>query len=223
MQNYASEAPPNCYFCELAEGRTRSSGPQRELVKRSILRCGELFATPTVSPLRPGHVLVLPFEHSPSFTAWKREAETHRSQQFDQLLSQLVASATADGAHSLVVFEHGMSFSSGTKCGVDHAHTHVMPLRNRVENEAVRLEVSLRLPAGTESHQTGAAEDAEYVALTIVDRGLDQTDHWRSSGSFPSQWLRQLVASAVEPGAATDWRHLTNWDAFDKTNTMLSA
>jgi diadenosine tetraphosphate (Ap4A) HIT family hydrolase len=173
---------------------------------------GDFVALPTVSPLKSGHVLVLPDRHVGSLadlpaSTWHTLLESVRS-----TVTQLAETFSAP----FYFFEHGARIV-GTSCGIDHAHLHVLPLSAAMAN-AVRSRVQVDFPTceqGTFIDILSLA--ARRIGQPYLLHGFDlESIQIAFDSGIPSQYMRQVIAQ-VQQTPKWDWKLLAGRDEFLST------
>jgi diadenosine tetraphosphate (Ap4A) HIT family hydrolase len=198
-----------CDFC--TEGQSgRVSDDYAASIGRSsrvLLRLPALYVIPTLSPLAPNHLLLIPNRHVTSRAQLLRAEFAAITQAEDIIGIRL----SAPGIRTLV-FEHGIGQGLDGGCGISHLHTHMLPLAPDVADRAIDL---LRLSAlgitkrGLHEIQPGES----YVFMRT--HGQAQNSELRA-GEFPSQYLRNLVEDAAGIDR-TSWRDLVRPQFLQET------
>lgn len=159
----------------------------------------EFVVMPTIGPLSPGHVLLMPCRHVTSFA----ELSTSETVSAIRVSSEL-ESALERRFGPTIAFEHGsMNVSDAGGCGIDHAHMHFVPVSRRVSG----------LPPIEDANWRRLGEDwlgelrelsnsrSPYVYMRSLDGGRFVTP----VRSLASQFVRRWVAERI--GRVTwDWR-----------------
>src|SRR5690349_3777774 len=108
-----------CAFC-LEFGPGGSVLAQR----RPTWEFGDFVVAPTIGPLAPGHLLLLPRQHVPAIGMVSQAA----TRELPSLI-ELITSTLEARFGPTISFEHGTSGKEGVGgCGVDHAHMHFVPV-----------------------------------------------------------------------------------------------
>lgn len=177
----------SCDFCvDFGAGEQGSRHRRRPAWVSSVLA-----VTPTVGPLAPGHVLILPHRHATSF-----------GQLSGAECSELLA-ATA-GIESLlarrfggtIAFEHGTSgIPTAGGCGIDHAHMHFVPVASPLNDLPPVPNASWQRLDGDWYGQLRefAIRMTPYVYMRTVDGARFVTP----VRSLPSQFVRRWVAEQL--------------------------
>ena len=177
----------SCPFCEVANRTESSVAPEER-----ILAATEHFvAKPGLGPLSEGYVLVIPRDHSISFSEMDAPLLREASLLTEALASQLRAMYDLPISY----FEHGC-FSGGGRGGacIDHAHLHLLPtavdlsetLASRFRSERIR---GLGALAGYCDRYKRPY--LYYHAPTGVDTTYDVPD------VLESQFLRRLLSQQL--------------------------
>jgi ATP adenylyltransferase len=168
---------------------------------------------PTIGPLIPGHVMLVPREHH--FSILSCPSEILAEGQW--LLERCSLKLRHLYQQAIVVFEHGMTANQRKTCGacIEHAHLHVAPgspsfvssltLNSRGWHSAASFS-ALVSPIGNSPYiMVGLAQpDTRFWARQCVD-------------SVPSQFLRRVFAEQLGKDGDWDWRKNPNPNAFLET------
>jgi histidine triad (HIT) family protein len=101
---------PNCVFCEIAQG-------QRDCVR--VVEQERVLAFMDVSPINPGHILVIPQQHAASF--YDLDEDT---------FVELMVVVRRLAVHLQNVFKPRKVGMLAAGFDVDHAHVHVLPMHD---------------------------------------------------------------------------------------------
>jgi diadenosine tetraphosphate (Ap4A) HIT family hydrolase len=214
MGESISDFSDNCCLCrEISSGEFPTQYRSVYPIKSRVSRLGGAFvALPTVSPLKSGHVLVLPERHVSSLadlpeSTWQTLLESVRS-----TVTQLAETFSAP----FYFFEHGAR-TVGTSCGIDHAHLHVLPLSAAMAN-AVRSRVQVDFPTCEEGTFTDILSlAARRIGQPYLLHGFDLGSMQIAFNSgIPSQYMRQAIGH-VQHTPEWDWKLLTGRDEFLST------
>ena len=209
----------NCCLCgELKCGEMAPELSKRAHLKRRILmETPEFAALPTLSPLRAGHIMVLPRRHIKSFA----QLPQSEHEPFEAFWAKIVKSVQ-EVFGPVVWWEHGVGKGTFGGCGITHAHLHILPLGKR-EFEAVHRALMgqfpkrRRLPAGRTFPLTDIPAERSYLIW-----GESGANSWvATSSQIPSQLVRQLVCQHTGLGE-WDWKQLSNWESFRQTYAQLA-
>ena len=184
-----------CRFCARLEEADSEASEQWSPVRRSE----HLLAVPSIGPLLPGWLLVLPTSHELSFADLSREAAVAAE-------LEEIAAWWADLFGPLSWFEHGpASEGSPVGCGVDHAHMHLVPLGGLDLLALARSYMPSLLfePIGG-VEEIGRCRQAGTPYLYL--RAESGQSWLASSPGIPSQFFRQLIAAAQGRPEEFDWK-----------------
>ena len=120
----------HCGFCqEIRLGSVdRNIAEQYRCESRIFWHSPLNLVMPSVGPLAPGHVLVVPRDHVRN----SRALPTDHKQDILELLSKTELFLSNTFRSGVYVFEHGIpTDQEGGGCGVDHAHIHLLPISSR--------------------------------------------------------------------------------------------
>jgi len=169
--------------------------------RRVIIESDHLALIPSLGPLAPGHVLLVPRDHAPS------SAVCIRSGRWGALSADVTERLRHQYKSSLVSFEHGgAADGSATPCSVAHAHVHYVPVPDDVE-------VTLPGNAWIEIADTAEAladfvADAEYLTVGLPNHR--RFVRLATAHPLQSQLLRQTLATALGRAAIWNWRSHPN-------------
>jgi diadenosine tetraphosphate (Ap4A) HIT family hydrolase len=185
----------NCPFCaRLAD--VRPDDPAEWTV---LARTERFVAVPSVGPLVPGWLLVLPTSHQLSFGDLDST---------DDAATEVESIAASWGAEfgPLTWFEHGpVHEDSVVGCGVDHAHMHLVPLKGL---DLLGL-AAARMPSlhferidGLGDIDSSRQPGSPYLYLRE-----ESGQSWlASSDAIPSQFFRRLIAETQGRPEEFDWK-----------------
>jgi diadenosine tetraphosphate (Ap4A) HIT family hydrolase len=218
MGNPAFERMNSCCLCEeISSGEFPTQYRAVYPIESRLGRMGDDFVVlPTLSPLNPGHILILP--------TWHVGSLADLPESMWQTLLKSVRSAVAQVAEKFSTpfyfFEHGAR-TVGNSCGIDHAHLHVLPLSAEVA-AAVESRVQVDFP----TRERAGFIDVLSLAASCV--GRPYLLHGANLGSIhiafderiPSQYMRQVVAN-LQGAPSWDWKQLSGRDQFLSTCETL--
>jgi len=204
----------SCCICSQVHGEAdgdliASLLPDQPYARRVLLETDKFAVIPSLGPLVPGHSLLCPKAHAPSFAS------------LDPLLHEELDRASDDLSAGLIrlyggeihTFEHGMSAASGrVLCTVAHAHLHVLPLPCDF-----RLDLDDAWTTFDGEHETLLAlvGNDEYVLYSTPD-GAAWVLPARDRIVTP-QYMRRLVAAKLGRARDWNWRTSPNATAADRT------
>jgi ATP adenylyltransferase len=184
-----------CRFC----AQLREADPEASAQWSPVRRGEHLLAVPSIGPLLPGWLLVLPTSHELSFADFG--CDTTVMAELEE-----IAAWWAGLFGPLTWFEHGpVSVGSPVGCGVDHAHMHLVPLEGLDLLALARSAMpSLRFESigGADEISRCRQAGAPYLYL----RSESGQSWLASSRNIPSQFFRQLIAAAQGRPGEFDWK-----------------
>ena len=196
-----------CVFCR--ENRFTLNGKIGLDTREAVLYEDELiYATPDLSPLTAGHLLIVSQEHYNSFANAPRCVIDHL------MKALLYFSEDIFGGREITWFEHGAVFERTGGASISHAHLHLIPqaleLNAIVEKDRKYLK---KIPFSDK----GFADLAfAQPYLWIGNRRDSFLYHVKE---LPSQYLRKMVMQ-VENGNAYDWKE--NYSSDDSIKRYRS-
>lgn len=212
----STQIAQECAFCrELSTGYMPSAYVALAGIQQRVIRRTQNFvALPSVTPITPGHVLILPVMHVTSFSQLPQFLNTA----FMQFCAEVVDHVSSQFG-TVFYWEHGVGYERSGGCGVTHAHLHVMPLGWGIKKRLHQFLTEV-LPS---PEQVAFANLRERAGRhnSYLYWGFSEGGSFASlSEQIPSQLVRQKAASLL--GSTTwDWRALTHWDYFLETFESL--
>ena len=193
-----------CYLCGQIAGDPRHDLiahllPGTRYVRRVILDTTAFAAVPSLGPLTDGHLLLCPRAHLRSAAALPEAAHA----EYEAVKAELIQRLTMTYDASVHIFEHGMAASGErTVCTVDHAHVHVVPLPERLDDLGLTGAEWLEFDGGLDT-LAALTSGREYV-MYAPPRGRPRVCV-AIPGQFESQYMRRVIASALG-SSGWDWR-----------------
>jgi diadenosine tetraphosphate (Ap4A) HIT family hydrolase len=193
-----------CEFCaEILTGRLPAHlSTPLGAVRRIIHQNDRFVVLPSVSPLAPGHLLLLAQEHVTSMA--QTDSLTLRS-----IAQWLRKVSEKPEFQESFLFEHGVGRNQSGACGVSHAHVHLVPspaslykyLRRAIEDDLGPSERDCSIEAleSIRDEQTylWMSRSADYGSVFERDQ-------------IQSQFVRRHF-SALIGRSYWNWRDLTDW------------
>jgi diadenosine tetraphosphate (Ap4A) HIT family hydrolase len=192
-----------CILCEEIVGNSGLSsklGLYPEPSRRFLFQNEHFVLIPDISPIVPGHSLVVTRRHVPCFSA----LPPHLVEPFRTFLRKVV-DLVADRIHPPLLFEHGTHGPIATSGAcIQHAHVHVVPLAGPVpvaewmdHYGEVNQQADVFSSDGCLGPKTGdylACQDSRGVGYLLRD----------FESRMPSQFVRRRLAEHL---GVEDW----NW------------
>lgn len=198
---------PVCRFCSHIEVGNRDSQEWSEVDETE-----RLVAVPSVGPLLPGWLLVLPKQHALSLADFGR-ADVPRI----EAEIETVGASWAQVFGRLTWFEHGPSSpQSEVGCSVDHAHMHLVPLAGfnlLGATQAHMPQIEFKRVSGLSAAVEALDAELPYLYLRTEDG-----ESWLAQSSeIPSQAFRRVLA--IEQGRAEefDWKSSPHSKTLEET------
>lgn len=206
-----------CRFCPELEGEFDESAYHllaRSNESRFIRESANFVTFPTLGPLVPGHLLIVPKRHFLSMG----HLPPNLSSELEDFVELTLRKLSAVYRQDTILFEHGpLSISEKGGCCVDHAHIHAIPAPVNIRPHAQELyeehtitglvELGTIVKAGSPYlfFQNTAGERFVYKAPLVV-----------------SQFLRMVVARELGHPNIWDWRSQPRLDVVKQTLHSLA-
>lgn len=206
----------SCPFCDEFQGTKiplHTLLTQGEIKSRILLNVGNWKVVPTIGPLVPGHIMLLPNEHNYSII----NSLPDNAQDFIILLEKCASKLKAIYQKDILIFEHGVTERNSRKCSgcIEHAHIHLLP--------GPISFISTMLSKFNDWNYQNTLLDfvpsiSEYPYLMI---GVlhPKPSFWvrKCVNNLPSQFLRKIMAQELNEEIMWDWRKYPRTDFFNKT------
>lgn len=207
----------DCDFCrEINSGFIEASMRDLAGCHRRIIHQNETFVVfPSVSPLQVGHLLLVPRRHVTSMI-----------QLYDQELADLrsIRESMIDRLTGflgpILEWEHGIGTGKCGGCGIVHAHLHLLPVRQSVQQEFHR-EIIKRCPNAVSQSQDRAMNDIDG-SMSYLTWRISAGKTWIAIGDHESQLVRKVIADKLKI-QEWNWRELFGWEDFRTTLRTFSA
>jgi diadenosine tetraphosphate (Ap4A) HIT family hydrolase len=203
--------------CSLCAELTGAQPPLHTLLgvsappSRVLLESENWVVVPTLGPLVPGHIMLVPRGHFYSALA----CPDLLLRECDAMIDRCVTRLRDLYDQPVVMFEHGAEPGTQKKCGacIEHAHLHLLPgpssfVRSVTSEE--RNWVSARTLWGLRAELGASA----YLLAGELAPGRAMFAR-RPNLEVPSQFLRRAFASEVGNDMTWDWRK------FPQAETLL--
>jgi diadenosine tetraphosphate (Ap4A) HIT family hydrolase len=205
---------PACEFCAEIETGTihGAAGEQAPIEERFVSRTSRFIAFPSVSPLRLGHLLIVPNEHVTAASHLEPDARQELID-FSKRMGEAISPAG-----DVACFEHGVGREQAGGCGIDHAHLHLLPMTSEERSlalEAIREDFATEPPVGL-----GEVLDSRPIHTSYLYFGTFDSVHSADAAHIPSQFLRRCAARSIG-NPIEDWRSLADWGVLQATHAEL--
>ncbi len=149
---------------------------------------------PDISPLLPGHVLIIPYEHIEGIARCSEAVFASVLEAVDVALSKYGYCAT--------IFEHGALHDENAGSSISHAHIHVVPGEIDL-TELIEDSLSLK-PVPFHYRQLNAAflKDKAYL---FIQSNLSSMGACYYVQTLPRQYLRGLILRKLGQPPFFDW------------------
>ncbi len=169
----------------------------------------------SASPLSTPHILIFPERHVSRLS----DLPVDQIMALHEIVRCRVMGEGRTCHSSAMIFEHGVTLGNGVACGIDHAHLHVLAVR-----EPALSHVSDHVRQDYPPHATGTLQELlttqSGTGSYLLYGSTAQEMHICRSASIPSQYMRRIIAE--ELGLESwDWRALVGRDAFRATADFL--
>jgi ATP adenylyltransferase len=204
-----------CSLCGEFQGR---SAPLHTLLmphaaeSRVLSEGRHWLLVPTIGPLAPGHLMLVPRSHYYSVLSCPEEV-LHEGR---ALLEECASKLRAIYGRDVVVFEHGATPGQEKVCGscIEHAHLHVVPGPSSFVSAALGAFDGWRSGASLAELRSEVTSHP-YMLVGQLSRGAFYAR--RCLEPVPSQILRRILARELGDDDKWDWRRQANEAVFVRT------
>lgn len=211
-----------CIFCEaIAQGyvtpRFRNIFPKISPEKQILYQTNFSILIPDDSPLVQDHLLIVTKHHFISFASTNYEVLLD----LENLKKRIIMFIKKiDSRKKVLFFEHGPGKINnriqrcGSCFGHDHAHLHVVPLKNKQIEIITFLNKYLTKSLSILPKEINRAQDMMnyfnkpyiYIELNGIRRLFIPS--FRNASCIPSQYIRRVIGLYLQLGDNYDLRHL---------------
>lgn len=191
--------------------------PDRHLVEaigvtdRRLFEDSNFILVPSISPISVNHIMLVP--KAPTCGFWQ-VPDVHLEAALEKMYEVYPQS------RSFIQFEHGVFEPGEYRCGINHAHLHLVPeqdgffefLNNRFQVLSNESELSFFEDLRFSQLGKFQTRSTSYVA---VRRGRDRSFGIRGK-NLASQLVRRY-ASEFGYNCGENWRDIENWGEFNAT------
>jgi len=198
-----------CRFCSILRGDLGYSYD-------TILSASEGYsAIASVGALVPGWVLICPTEHRLNMS------ELYADSRFTSLRLELAEKLRRRFDSPVRMFEHGPSCdASPTGCGVNHAHTHLVPHAFSLSEGVARMSDALDWRSIRASQLADSVRSREYLFYSDHAQSLDAVGAVAILDAPVSQYFRKVIARQLRRDVEYDYR--THPNLFNVEATALA-
>lgn len=149
---------------------------------------------PDISPLLPGHVLIIPFDHTEGMARCREEVFASIMEAIGVALSRYGNFAT--------IFEHGALHNKNAGSSISHAHIHIIPGRFDLSEEIESTLLIESVPLRYEQLNAAFLKDKAYL---FVQNDLTTMGKCYLVGELPRQYLRAMFLRQLRQPPLFDW------------------
>lgn len=191
----------NCEFCaELSGAQNRFQSLYPSVSDRIVLEDSKFFVIPSIAPLGPRHLLVLPKCHVERFS----DLADQYLDEFDTISKKVIESFFI--GRNFIMMEHGVAKGVGLSCGVNHAHFHFVEVSKSFN---LRSLGSISDERAIDFLKGSASVTLAYLLASDGSRTALST--WNGCGEAPlelrSQYSRAQIAKNLGRPDLEDWRN----------------
>jgi len=186
----------NCRFCDINFGEYKFHGVDEPFAENR-----DYFAVASIGAFIEGWTLIVPKKHQLSM----------RNCFDDQNMVTLVSDVSERLMRqygSVVTFEHGSNAEgSATACGTDHAHLHLVPLKESLVSDLNNSGMDwLRCSTSEIVSIAGDKEYLFYADLKLNSSWVNPEGYLHVLERPISQYFRQLLAKRFDCSAQSDYK-----------------
>jgi diadenosine tetraphosphate (Ap4A) HIT family hydrolase len=198
----------DCLFCAIADGNAPEF-TENEPIDQS----DNFYAKPALGHFVLGYTLVIPKDHYNSFS----ELPADLFAELNAFLGKVRSRVQTVTSRRVMIFEHG-SISKALPAGacIDHAHFHLMPLSNLLEQPLKRHFHFNRLRARTDILQYHEKK-SQYLYFETPNE-----QHYSAvvPDRLPRQFIRRVACDALGRSHLWDWRINPLREKLDEFKTL---
>lgn len=205
----------HCPFCRELQSGKLPDFCDVQIDSRILYETGRFVVIPDISPLVPGHVMIVPKAHILCYGAIEAAA-------WDEFLGIVNATRSALREHygPSVLLEHGTSSRDDVADHVSHAHLHLVPAAIDIR-EALR-DFNTTTIANLSDLSSWAARDEEYIYFESSAGERVVAD--RISGMKRLFFRRHIARQIGLPDPLWDWRrHILSDNLRSTVETLRPA
>lgn len=193
---------PECFFCKEIDD------PVKNILNKNriIYETANFVVFPTVGCFEVGYLLVMPKQHFLCFG----ELEADLIDELNDIISKISKYIQRKENKRCIIFEHGTrDLSKLTSTSIMHAHIHILPFEKKVicylpgECKLKKIEGFTDLKRETDN----------YLFL----KDISENNYIIENDSYPSQFFRRIVCSAMGIAESWDWREHAFLENMEKT------
>ena len=212
-----NDSQSTCPMCaELNSGKMPN-----ELIDKSGLRDrilvenDEFVIIPSVSPLKMGHIMIVPRKHITSIV----QLSVASVLKFEEFKKEIVLRITRK-LGPVFCWEHGVGKNKNGGCGITHAHFHILPL---IDEHATQIDSTLSqmFPHVMVADSMKVFHDRSDSSCSYLYWEINSmSPRIVTSEGIKSQLMRELICK-VENLDNWNWKEYNNWQDFRETVQSL--
>ena len=185
-----------------------------EVESRIVYQDDIFVVVPTIGPIFKHHILILPKRHIERLS----ELDHYELVALEKLVATLRCKLS-DCGDSVIGFEHGSTSEKGARCGIYHAHLHMMPVPSELMLSRFFYDDSKIQQFDTIKNcyiDLRSQNSDHYLVAVNFDNSiyhLDLSKNDSQSSLYPSQFFRKMISDHYELGTSSDWRDYQFVDA----------
>ncbi len=205
----------NCPFCRELHSGTLPDFCDADIDSRVLHQTNRFVVMVDISPLVPGHVMIVPKAHILCYGAVEPGAQ-------DEFLCIVTATRSILNEHygPSVILEHGTSSLEPVADHVTHAHLHIVPAAVDIRDALLKFNTTTIASLSDLSHW--AARDAEYIYFesSLGERMVAD----RIVGIKRLFFRREIAKQIGLPDPLWDWRrHILSDNLRSTVETLRQA
>lgn len=205
----------NCPFCRELQSGTLPDFCDADIDSRILHQTNRFVVMADISPLVPGHVMIVPKEHILCYGA----VEDTARDEFAGLVNAVRAIINEHYGPS-VILEHGTSSLEPVADHVTHAHLHIVPAAIDIRDSLTNFNTTTIASLSDLSHW--AARDAEYIYFESCAGERMVAD--RIVGIKRLFFRREIARQIGLPDPLWDWRrHILSDNLRSTVETLRHA
>ena len=200
-----------CDFCSEIRGDKVSLFNEiyeKYLSNRQVIISDNFVVMPTIGQILSGSVLLLPKLHHDNYS----KIDTKERYEALEIVSRLENKLKDFG--EIIVFEHGAIPSSGSSCGIYHAHIHLVPMLSKVSASEI-IESEINLAESMEDAWNHVVKESEYIVIRDTFGKSYYALPPKGGTGFGSQYIRRRIVELYN--LECDW----NWRSYKKAEPHL--
>jgi diadenosine tetraphosphate (Ap4A) HIT family hydrolase len=201
-------AKEDCCLCNIATGSHRKFGA----TDTPFYEDEQFIAVTSIGSFIEGWALVVPRAHQLSCSKLYSDAS------FLSFAAE-TKRRIEDKYGATILFEHGASIEgSVTGCGVDHAHLHIVPFKQSIENRLRKENLTWHEYAASKIEQISG--DYLFYIQDLDASGIKGV--YAQPLEATSQFFRKILAEALNVKAVSNYREFPFLETSNRANEILA-